>query len=530
VTRWLPIPFSHVPPNRFLAKTCGLVVGAAAIYAIVTGVQRSVPFEDAAMLMRYAQHVAAGYGMVWNVGDPPVDGATDFLFTALVALVMRAGLSVESATRACILTANLALSVAMLSEAIRWRLTLLPLAAASAIYMVSGPGNRFLQAYFGAPAFALTAVALYFALQHAEEQSSNRAVLVVAAAALAAGLMRPEGNLLAAMLFASFWLTSDSFVFRRVLARSAMLYCVAGALFLGWRTWYFGQLMPNPFYLKGGWRLYPESLSESIRNAWDMLRPFVPIMLVAGLVRFRVSQELHALREILPIAGFLLIWVLLNNDNNHWGRFQYAIVPLMLLGALRWTRLLYQRALEGGRASVCLVLCATSVLTLAAVPAYSALRYGGHLPPPDGRFAVARGLQPLASTGMVMAVSEAGLLPLYSEWNAIDVWGLNDQWIARNHVVTEAYLDRRPPDLVMLNEDTWPNRSARWQEMIDRVLRYVRQRQYILAARYERGYSIHYYFVRPGAPHAAEIIRACRPDPYIWWLDSEPIASTATAE
>ena len=35
------------------------------------------PAEDAAMLLRYAKHIAEGYGVVWNIGDTPIDGATD---------------------------------------------------------------------------------------------------------------------------------------------------------------------------------------------------------------------------------------------------------------------------------------------------------------------------------------------------------------------------------------------------------------------------------------------------------------------
>jgi hypothetical protein len=29
------------------------------------------PFEDAAMIMRYAQHLAGGHGIVWNIGEHP---------------------------------------------------------------------------------------------------------------------------------------------------------------------------------------------------------------------------------------------------------------------------------------------------------------------------------------------------------------------------------------------------------------------------------------------------------------------------
>src|SRR4030042_5919372 len=49
------------------------------------------PFEDAAMLMRYADHLAKGDGIVWNVGEAPVDGATDFLFMVSSAGLINLG-------------------------------------------------------------------------------------------------------------------------------------------------------------------------------------------------------------------------------------------------------------------------------------------------------------------------------------------------------------------------------------------------------------------------------------------------------
>src|SRR4029450_3875396 len=50
------------------------------------------PEEDAAMLMRYSRHLAAGQGIVWNVGEKPVDGATDFLFMVALGGVHGLGL------------------------------------------------------------------------------------------------------------------------------------------------------------------------------------------------------------------------------------------------------------------------------------------------------------------------------------------------------------------------------------------------------------------------------------------------------
>lgn len=56
------------------------------LYYAFTFIDFSIPpFEDAAMIMRYAQHLAGGHGIVWNIGEAPVDGATDFLFMAASA-------------------------------------------------------------------------------------------------------------------------------------------------------------------------------------------------------------------------------------------------------------------------------------------------------------------------------------------------------------------------------------------------------------------------------------------------------------
>src|SRR6266446_7875595 len=57
------------------------------------------PSEDAAMLMRYAQHIIQGHGIVWNIGEKPVDGATDFLFMMVLAALGKTGMTLEFAVR-----------------------------------------------------------------------------------------------------------------------------------------------------------------------------------------------------------------------------------------------------------------------------------------------------------------------------------------------------------------------------------------------------------------------------------------------
>jgi len=49
--------------------------------------------DDAFISFRYAKHWAEGHGLVWNIGEAPVEGYTNFLLVVLLALGYRLGIS-----------------------------------------------------------------------------------------------------------------------------------------------------------------------------------------------------------------------------------------------------------------------------------------------------------------------------------------------------------------------------------------------------------------------------------------------------
>ena len=49
--------------------------------------------DDAMISMRYAKHIASGYGPVWNIGEPPVEGFTNPLLTLFMAVMHWIGLA-----------------------------------------------------------------------------------------------------------------------------------------------------------------------------------------------------------------------------------------------------------------------------------------------------------------------------------------------------------------------------------------------------------------------------------------------------
>jgi len=105
--------------------------------------------------MRYSEHLAHGQEIVWNVGEKPVDGATDFLVMVIVAGLAKAGLGVGSATSLLGMLSHL---VAVLI--IYWGLRRLQaagrgVALISAVYLTLGPAALYVAAGFEAPFFAL---------------------------------------------------------------------------------------------------------------------------------------------------------------------------------------------------------------------------------------------------------------------------------------------------------------------------------------------------------------------------------------
>lgn len=483
------------------------------------------PAEDAAMLMRYAQHLADGHGIVWNIGEAPLDGATDFAFMVLLAGLAKAGVALETAVIVVGLSAH-ALTVALVYVAAR-RLAgaSIAVAALSAAYLAVGPGLGYVAAYFGTPFFALfAAIAWYFALTIALHGETRARAAGFAVSALLLGLIRPEGVFLAGLMLLAVLYRRGITTTRGTVGYFFATFLVLGGAYFLWRWQYFAQPLPNPFYKKGGGTLHWDSLVASARNAVILCLPVAPAFVAA--LRSRASLQ-QAVFILIPTGGFVALWVLMSNEMNFLMRFQYAILPLVLMawpllvqGLGQDFRLPRLRALpprEKATASLLLVVLALGVL---------AYQYKNFPPLPrgaDGRQEVARALAAYQQHGYTMAVTEAGLLPFYSGWRAIDTWGLNDRRIAHQGPITPAYLDEQRPHIIMFHAYysplTGPGEATdAWNTMVATLDRYAQQNNYILAAVFglDPG-NTHYYYVRSDFAHSAVVVAAIRGAlPYAW--------------
>jgi arabinofuranosyltransferase len=57
---------------------------ALAMFLSVLAIGNRFIQDDAFISFRYAQHCAEGHGLTWNIGEQPVQGYTNFLWTLLL--------------------------------------------------------------------------------------------------------------------------------------------------------------------------------------------------------------------------------------------------------------------------------------------------------------------------------------------------------------------------------------------------------------------------------------------------------------
>lgn len=314
--------------------------------------------EDAFISFRYGRHLAAGHGLVWNLGEPPVEGYTNFLWVLVSAALDALGVDVPGAARA------LGIAAAFATLGLAWRAARVGLGwsrgaslAPAALLAVSGCFAAWADAGLETSLFALLVLAaLFHAARFAAEARSADAV-ALAAALLLACLTRPEGVLVAAVVapFAALGGARRA-VLLRALGTAALLF----AGYFAWRWSYFGYPLPNTYYAKTGGGL--EQAERGARYAGYFLLhfglPWLPALALA-LPRVRIDGAWRR-RPLLPACAALsLVWtasvVALGGDYMAFYRFFVPILPplaLLLAAALRALARAVESRSQGARVGV----------------------------------------------------------------------------------------------------------------------------------------------------------------------------------
>ncbi len=391
--------------------------------------------EDAYITYRFARNVAEGHGFVWNIGEPPVEGFTNFLWLLICAAGYKLGLDLPRFTQIIGACAGLV----TLFYAWRFSIHILGVPARIALFttaLLAAAGPVALWATSGMETVFFTmwvTLAVFYASRFPQSAATGDVVLA-GLCLLLATLTRPEGfGIFAIVLGVAFVGGRLSDRGKRAAWLLAATYLPAFLFYFAWRYRVFGYLLPNAFYAKtgGGIHQYWRGLVYAGYFALHFLAPCSPWVVLwawrladdesgwTGLGGWRAAI-LRSCRQDpgiwiagAVIAGYVGNVILVGGDYMAMYRFFVPVLPLTysLFGVV------VQRAVAG------IPLTARRRVTLAALVLTS---LGGVL---------------LQSTPYEQAVF-AGTPRMHGTYRGVGI----ERWhVNRFHVIAQ-FLDRQKRD------------------------------------------------------------------------------------
>lgn len=390
-----------------------MLVVAAAV-AVGVWATWSTTIDDSYITARYALNWADGFGPVWNPGEDPVEGFTNFAWTAWLVPWLAVGASPAVVAK---------LTSAVCAVATGWLLvretrTRTGRVTAAGAYLLFVPTWVHVVAGLETAAFALVVLRAVIVGKRALEGTDTRA-WELPALLVVGGMLRPEGAIaVAPALVCWFWLRRTDPAARVATLVAALV----GVSYFLWRWSYFGHLLPNTFYVKFG------NIGAGERWMTATLAVLLPLLVLAVLL---AARRVTARAGLLAAATVLLLWApyaLSGPSMDYLHRFAFHAVPVLCLTAGLALDALGPRRLAALVGTVAVAW--TTVAGAVAPDAPAILNYGTDLE--RTHVAIGRGLAASRVPGpeRTLAVSDAGAIPYFSGWNAIDYIGLNDEAIA----------------------------------------------------------------------------------------------------
>ncbi len=418
-----------------------------------------ITYDDAWISLRYAEHLVAGQGWVFNSGGERVEGASNPLWVVFLAGCTAAHLPAMTMAKAAGAAAGFCLPLIALALAARLPpgrphavgAVLTAVAAPVAFWAVDGLETGVYAGVLGGAVWLAT-----------EDLARRRAVPRAAFAVLAAALLRPEGIAFAIPLLWVFWRHGDSSG-RRARTRAAGAILLAGfGAFLLWRRLYFGSWVPNTYWAKAanpalwdrgpGWAYLADFLGE-----WG--GPVAPGLAVLAVASPGAGGGGAVLAGGFVAAQAAFVAAVPRDWMFAWRFMVPAWMPLAVLaaaGALVVREVLARAGWSPRRLRGLAAAGALAVAGLAARRAW--VLHDQFLPARGGDRSVheqlGRWLKAVLPPTARVALSDAGAVPYFSGLAAVDLLGLTDPWIARHapDEIAREVVERRRPEVIVLAE------------------------------------------------------------------------------
>lgn len=487
--------------------------------------------DDAYITFRYAENLATCGALTWNIGEPPVEGYTGVALPAVLAMLHKLGLSTIIASKAIGLVAYFggAFFVWLILHRLHVRdwqvvVTLLYYFCAPFLYVHAWSGLETL-------AFSTTILACigYLDVCLNAAESSARKEMYLALLLLLAGLIRPEGVVLAmiSLMVLAYAKVRAGHPKWSSVFRSVFYYGLPAMVYFGWRWKYYGELLPNTFYAKvydGIYPVNPSTVSSLLAFIIDYGLRFLIIALALHLAGHELSaqQLIFANRSVITrirllfIASIVFLSIITvqylrsNLVQNLSYRFFVPYYVLFLIGfgcalargSTAFKFLSFETPARPVQRLAVFIAVGMMIWQAIAslsfykkeaawVAAYQRLLNEEHIPI---GFWLKEHLQPWQR---LIVVEDAGAIPYISGLQTVDFGRLNDRYLARMRrtpIEVANYFFAQNADALVFNSTVQD--QVQWSSYTDHIPLDPRMMGYTLMHKYSsKAWSNYYEFV-----------------------------------
>lgn len=268
---------------------------------ILHSVYLAVPAEDAFIGFHYAQNIASGYGLVWNAGENPVEGYTNFLWILLSAAGLFAGVDVILFSQIIGIISGLLVLIYSFYFSKRvlgfGNLTsLLP----SVLLTFSGPFAVWSSGGMETTLFAFFVfAACYHTAMYFNKQKLS-ALLISNLFCLLATLTRPEGTGIFLVLFIFqiliFCIEKKAAEIYKTVLPASLVYFLPFLVYFFWRYNYYGEFLPLTFYAKtGGTTLqWIRGFKYALFFSFHFILPLLPVLILFAWQKFEGIKSISS--------------------------------------------------------------------------------------------------------------------------------------------------------------------------------------------------------------------------------------------
>ncbi len=528
---------SPIFPRQRLVGPC-IGVAAVGLFLLNTLVPIYRPIDDAYISFRYAKNVVQGHGLVWNPGEAPIEGYTNFLLIALEIPFIATGVDPMLAAKGIGIVSTLltGMLVFLLLRRPGHSWTRAGPFVAAGLFLnipfISKHAMMGLETMLFALLLMLEAWLLVRSLDAAANGKNVRDVarttfLAAGGAGFFAGLSRPEGVAVGGMMLGMTALLLSLSAPRGTRAKSLVRFAALGLLTFGipticynaWRYWYFGDLYPNSYYIKV-FALQGKRCPGARFLVAFLKQPSTIFFLLAAALRKRWHRR--DLIFALPVVFSSLFYLSSGHQMAGGHRYFTPFVPFFVLigGAGLIERLSSKNRVQQRIAVLVVTVFAVLACLLPGRFYEDAIEGRGWKPPAGGEthFMVGKLMGTLPERhSLTVICGDAGAIAYFSEVKLIDPVGLNDNFIARNATKKKSllidYLFRQEADIWFLSKtgaSFLKGGHGPLSGMGERIYRDKRFRRYRYAAGFAKNSGGRYQyqvFVRKDNEHVDAITR-----------------------